>query len=152
VLAVVNALGDVIRGDGSILAGARGADGSFLGSDALVGVNGDGKPPFPGTNTTLVAVGTDLPLGKPDLARLARMACTAFPRAISPVHTPFDGDLVFTLSSDPNVQKMDPGEILSMGILARDLTEEAIRRAVTGAARSVDPADGKPFGGPVGGS
>lgn len=144
-LAVVNALGDVVGPDGALLAGARGPEGGFPGADALLvagegsaglggvvgGDAGEGIPdPDPGANTTLVVVGTDAPLSRTDLGRVARMAAGAFPRAISPVNTPFDGDVLFALSSGGEPSVIQPGRLLSLGVLARKVTEEAIRRAV----------------------
>jgi len=145
-LAVVNALGDVVAGTGRILAGAVGPDGEFLGSDdqLLRGMTpgefsdsgGRDAPdsrqnPIPGSNTTLVVVGTDLPLSRVELGRLARMAAGAFPRAISPVNTPFDGDILFALSSGEEAGTLSPGEMLALGVVARAVAEEAIRRAVS---------------------
>jgi L-aminopeptidase/D-esterase-like protein len=130
VLAVVNALGDVLAPDGSVMAGPRGAEGGFHRTDDLILGEKGAASAFPGTNTTLVVVGTDLPLGKEDLSRLARMVAAALPRVISPVETPFDGDLVFTLSSSAEVRHQSPHEILALGVLAGKLTEEAVRRAV----------------------
>jgi L-aminopeptidase/D-esterase-like protein len=129
-LAVVNALGDVVAEDGSVLAGARAADGVRPGSDgiALQGLRADSG--FPGTNTTLAVVATDLPLDRVDLGKLAEMASAAFPRAVSPVNTPFDGDLLFALSTAEDTARLSPNELLALGVLARSLTEEAIRRAV----------------------
>ena len=145
-LAVVNALGDVVGPSGEILAGARSPEGEFLGTDSFLEAGsgpGDfagsaGSPGLahglgllPGTNTTLVVVGTDLPLSGVDLGRLARMASGALPRAISPVNTPFDGDVLFSLSSGEDPIDLAPGQILKLGIVARKVTEEAIRRAVS---------------------
>ncbi len=86
---------------------------------------------LPGTNTTLVMVGTDLPMGRTDLGRLARMATAALPRAISPVGTPFDGDVLFALSTGGEAPELPPAELLALGVLARTVTERAIRRAVS---------------------
>jgi len=139
VLAVVNALGDVLAPDGSVMAGARGPDGTFVRTDDLI-LDGDGvASTFPGTHTTLVVVGTDLPLSKLDLGKVARMAAAALPRVISPVNTPFDGDLVFALSSSGQVGDRSPEEILSLGVLAGKLTEEAVRRAVKPVAGNPPP-------------
>jgi L-aminopeptidase/D-esterase-like protein len=130
VLAVVNALGDVVAEDGTVLAGVCGPDGGRPRSDGIA-VDGLSPPgPMPGTNTTLAVIATDLPLGRTDLAKLAEMASAAFPRAISPVNTPFDGDLVFALSTGDDETPLSPNEMLALGVLARTSTEEAIRRAV----------------------
>ncbi|MFO8174465.1 MAG: P1 family peptidase [Longimicrobiales bacterium] len=145
-LAVVNALGDVVGTGGEILAGARGADGGHLQTDShLLEGRGPGEfagagsgeeenpetGPLLGSNTTLVVLGTDLPLSRVELGRLARMASGGFPRAISPVNTPFDGDVLFALSSGEHAGSLSPGEMLALGVVARTVTEEAIRQAVT---------------------
>lgn len=130
-LAVVNALGDVVGDDGRVLAGVRGEDGTFLGSDGLATEGWGAESLFPGTNTTLAVIATDLPLSKVDLGRLAKMAASAFPRAISPVNTPFDGDLVFVVSTAEEEKPFTPEETLGLGVVARSLLEKAIRRAVT---------------------
>jgi len=133
-LAVVNALGEVRGEDGMILAGARGSDGAFVSSDALASQADEAGSGLPGTNTTLAVVGTDLPLSRVDLGRIAKVASTAFPKAISPVNTPFDGDLVFAMSTAPETREFRSEEILSLGVTARDLVEESIRRGVQKAA------------------
>jgi len=134
-MAVVNALGDVIGDDGAILAGVQNGEGGFLGTDALVVEGGPKFPSMPGTNTTLVVVATDLPLSRVELGTLAKMASAAFPRAISPVNTPFDGDLVFALSTGTPEASVPPQDLLAIGVIARELTEESIRRAVAGGKR-----------------
>lgn len=147
-LAVVNALGDVTDAEGRILAGAKGDTGDFPGSDLLAR---QGTPPrggVPGSNTTLVVVATDLPLSRVDLGKLAAMASTAFPRALTPVHTPFDGDVLFFLSTSRREVEQPPGDLLALGVVAREVVEEAIRRAVIAGgemerARSRDEGAGR---------
>jgi L-aminopeptidase/D-esterase-like protein len=130
-MAVVNALGDVVGKDGRILAGARGRSGSPLGSDSVALQGGNSRPGWPGANTTLAVIATDLALSRVDLAKLAAMASTSFPRAITPVHTPFDGDLLFALSTGRPEAAISSGDLMALGVVARKLTEGAIRRAVT---------------------
>ena len=48
-----------------------------------------------GENTTLAVVATDAKLTKAQCKRLAVMAQSGLSRAIYPVHTPLDGDVVF---------------------------------------------------------
>lgn len=126
-LAVVNALGDVVAADGSVLAGPTNSAGGFLRSDDIAQGEGSDDPPFPGTNTTLVVVAMDLPLSRVDLGRVARMASSAFPRAISPVFSPFDGDVVFALSTSDSEEPIPPRDLLSLGVVARDVVEDSIR-------------------------
>lgn len=128
-LVVVNALGQVVDGDGTILAGAKGPDGAYVDSGDLAreGTAGGG---LPGTNTTLVVVATDHPVTRVDLGRTAKVAATGLARAITPVNTPFDGDVVFAVSTGEGAETMAPQDVLALGVVARDLVEEAIRRAV----------------------
>ncbi|HEX9107668.1 MAG TPA: P1 family peptidase [Longimicrobiales bacterium] len=135
-LAVVNALGDVLDAEGRIVAGARGEDGAFLDSARVLreaGFQGGFGPPPPvaGTNTTLAVVATDAPLTRTGLQMLARMAATAMARRISPVNTPFDGDVVFALSTSAQATELTPAALLSLGAAAGYVLERAIERAVT---------------------
>lgn len=133
-LVVVNAVGDVLDGGGRILAGARTADGTFLDSERAIrdGVLlGGGGGPLPGTNTTLAVVGTDAPLTRTALQAVARMASTAVARRITPVHTPFDGDVTFALSTAAEARELSHAFVLTLGALAAHALEVAIERAVT---------------------
>lgn len=133
-LAVVNALGDVLDGEGRILAGARTEGGAFLDTTELLlsrGSEGEFGGARPGSNTTLAVVATDAPLTVVDLERMGRMAGTALARRISPVHTPFDGDVTFTLSTAEEEARPSSGEILALGAAAREVLERSIERAVS---------------------
>ncbi|HSM62021.1 MAG TPA: P1 family peptidase [Longimicrobiales bacterium] len=137
-LAVVNAVGDVRDADGRIVAGARGDDGAFMDAERWLR-EGAGPPtagpPAPGTNTTLAVVATDAPLPRVDLGRLARMAANALSRRITPVHTPFDGDVVFAVSTADSPVDLDRRDVLALGTVAQHVLEEAITRAVTAGDR-----------------
>ncbi len=50
-------------------------------------------------NTTLVVVATDAALTKAQCTKLAAVAQNGLARALNPVHTMFDGDIVFGLST-----------------------------------------------------
>ncbi len=134
-LVVVNAFGDVLDGRGGILAGARDADGTpvdtarLLREAAFEGGWG-ASPPEPGTNTTLAVVATDAPLTRTALETLARMAATAVPRRISPVHTPFDGDITFALSTADTEAALPLPLLVGLGAAAAYALETAIERAV----------------------
>ncbi len=58
---------------------------------------GSGGPPLLG-NTTLAVVATSAFLDKSQANKLAQMAHDGLARVINPLHTPFDGDVVFALS------------------------------------------------------
>lgn len=137
-LAVVNALGDVVDGRGGIVAGARTADERFLNTARYLmergfeGGFGEARMPRAGEHTTLALVATDAPLSRVDLVRLARMAGTAVARRISPVNSPFDGDVTFAVSTAEAVEELTPGALLTLGAAAAHALELAIQGAVSG--------------------
>ena len=87
---------------------------------------------MPGANTTLGVVATTAVLDKGQARRVAMMAQDGLARAIRPAHTPFDGDLVFALSS--GAVALDPvapaAEIARLGAAAADCLARAIARGV----------------------
>ena len=84
----------------------------------------------PGANTTLAVVATDAKLSKAQCKRLAVMAQTGLARAIYPVHTPLDGDVVFAAALGDKPLS-DPVHALSeLGMLAANVLARAIARGV----------------------
>ena len=138
-MAVVNALGNVSDLEGRVVAGARGPGGpggtDWIDPGEFIRARVQaGDPPAmsrPGANTTLGIVATDAPLSRGELARVVRMVATALARRIDPVNTPFDGDLVFAVSTSHESGEVGAGEVLALGVALRELLEEAIIRAVT---------------------
>lgn len=83
-----------------------------------------------GENTTLAVVATDAKLTKAQAKRLAVMAQSGLSRAIYPVHTPLDGDVVFAASMGTK-PLADPVFALSeLGMLAANVLARAIARGV----------------------
>jgi len=121
-IAVVNAVGDVIDGNGAILAGARGREGPWAASEMQFGINPLLPPPL--TNTTLVALLTNAKLSKVDANRMALRGHDGMARAIKPVHTTHDGDIVFALAS---------GEVQAAFELVAEMGAEVTARAIRGA-------------------
>jgi L-aminopeptidase/D-esterase-like protein len=84
----------------------------------------------PGANTTLAVVATDAKLTKAQAKRLAVMAQSGLSRAIYPVHTPLDGDVVFAVGMGAKPLP-DPVYALSeLGMLAANVLARAIARGV----------------------
>ncbi|MGH6788121.1 MAG: P1 family peptidase [Pseudolabrys sp.] len=84
----------------------------------------------PGENTTLAVIATDARLTKAQAKRLAVMAQSGMSRAIYPVHTPLDGDVVFAAGTG---QKPLPDPVFSLsalGMTAANVLARAIARAV----------------------
>lgn len=86
-----------------------------------------------GANTTLVVVATDAALTKAQAKRLAISAHDGMARAIYPVHTPVDGDIVFALATGARGQP-DLDEMLDLHAAVAAATARAIARGVHAAA------------------
>lgn len=130
-LAAVNAAGDVIDpADGKVVAGVRTADGKALADARLLIRSGATLTAAAGESTTLGVVATNVRLTKVQATRLAQMAQDGLARAVSPAHTPIDGDTVFALATGTRNQPPDMG---TLGALAADAMSEAIVRAVRAA-------------------
>jgi len=136
-LVAVNALGDVLDRSGRIIAGARDDRGGFADSMRLARTR-SGRAPLapPGTNTTLAVLATDAALDQQALNSLARAGSTAVARRIAPVHTPFDGDVTFAVSTAPRPEPAPPDVLLALGAMAADALAEAIERSVQDSARA----------------
>jgi L-aminopeptidase/D-esterase-like protein len=128
-LAVVNAFGDVLDHDGSVIAGTRGVDGAY-GDSMRTAIDMTAQPAPPITNTTLCIIATDAPLTRVALQSVARMGSSAIVRRIAPANTIFDGDVVFAVSTAPNAREYAPPELLAIGAAAQVALEQAIIRAV----------------------
>jgi L-aminopeptidase/D-esterase-like protein len=130
--------------------GARLSSGHHIG--ALVAVNSfgeacesappEGAVPMPklraranamdgAGNTCIGAIATDAPLTRVQARRVAMMAHDGLARAIRPIHTPFDGDSLFVMSTATEGVS-DNVAIAEIGTIAADLVARAVRRAVFG--------------------
>ncbi|HEY5048195.1 MAG TPA: P1 family peptidase [Rhizomicrobium sp.] len=89
------------------------------------------RPARAGANTTIAIVATDAALTRVELKRVAIMAADGFARALRPVHTPFDGDTVFALSTAKKPLGEPRGlDVMRMGSLAADCLARAIARGI----------------------
>lgn len=136
-LAVVNATGDVLAEDGTLIAGPRDGVGEmFRTAELIAGSHGSLLPEVPAPeareSTTLVCLMTDAALDKTACAKVARMATAGVARAVDPVFTPFDGDVVFCLASGEPAPT--PWLVMRVGTVAATVTAAAIRDGVRQAA------------------
>jgi D-aminopeptidase len=81
-------------------------------------------------NTTLAVVATDAVLNKVQAKRLAIMAQVGIARAIRPVHSPLDGDLVFTAATGRRPLADPIHGLAHLGAAAADVLARAVARAV----------------------
>lgn len=139
-IAAVNALGSATVGDSAHFwaapfeidaeFGALGPALSVEPSDLFA----TAKPP--GGNTTLALVATDAVLTKAEARMMAVMAQDGLARALVPIHTPFDGDVVFAAATERVVIEGDRAAALGLiGHVAALTLARAIARGVFEASR-----------------
>ena len=126
-LAAVNAAGSVIVGRGPWFwaapfevggeFGGRGLPGEFSAHALEPITKGSARE-----NTTLVIVATDAVLSKAQAKRLAVMAQSGLSRAIYPVHSPLDGDVVFAASTGRRPLANAMLGLTALGTLAANVT------------------------------
>jgi L-aminopeptidase/D-esterase-like protein len=134
-LAVVNATGSAVVGKGPwFWAAPFECSGEY---------GGRGFPPSPPADalepvtkatahasTTLAVVATDATLSKAQAKRLAIMAHTGMARAIYPVHTPLDGDVVLAASTGRRPLADPALGLTTLGAAAANCLARAIARGV----------------------
>lgn len=134
-LAAVNAAGSAVVGAGPWFwaapfeeAGEFGGRGcpSPLPAGALAPVT-KGSPQ---ASTTLGVVATDATLTKADARRLAVMAQVGLGRALYPIHTPLDGDVVFAVATGRQPQPEPLVGLTHLGTVAANCLARAVARAV----------------------
>ena len=81
-------------------------------------------------STTIAIVATNAPLTKTQCLRVAVAAHDGMARAIVPSHTPYDGDLVFALSTGDATQPVDDTALLAIGHSAAICLARAIARGI----------------------
>ena len=129
-LAAVNAFGEVRDPrTGKVLAGPRLEDGTPGDTVELLPEAADRLRW--GENTTLGIVATNARLTKPQVTKVAQMAHDGLARAIFPVHTTVDGDVVFAASTGgvevaPDVVGAWGARVMQESILRAVLAAEGI--------------------------
>jgi L-aminopeptidase/D-esterase-like protein len=137
-IVAVNSFGSVVvPGGAAFWAQPFEIEGEFGGmsrSPARVGPDDWGlakRDPGLGANTTIACIAVDAILDPAQARRLAVMAQDGLARAIRPVHTPFDGDVVFALATGRRALPAPAAFSLTrLGALAADCLARAIARGV----------------------
>jgi L-aminopeptidase/D-esterase-like protein len=123
-LVVVNAFGDIVDpASGRILAGARLPRGGWLDTQRMLESGPPASPLSVMQNTTLAVVATDAALTKAQARKVAAMAHDGLARAIKPIHTMFDGDTIFALSTG-DLQ----ADVTTIGAVAAEVVTRAVVR------------------------
>lgn len=125
VIVVLNAVGNILDQSGQILKGSlneetgeRIAINERLKSDKLQSTPTEG-------NTTITAVLTNVSFDRLELKRIAAMAHTSMARVIDPFHTPWDGDVLFAVSTR-ELQRPQNVSAANIAVIASELLREAI--------------------------
>jgi L-aminopeptidase/D-esterase-like protein len=132
-------IGSVSRAlDGGIVVGALIAANSF--GEVYAGAPPDGEVAMPKLarhrgfgrhNTVIGAVATNAPLSRAQALRMAMVAQSGLARAVRPVHTQFDGDCLFAVSTAAaGVAPLDDVGLTIITTVAADLVAAAVRQAV----------------------
>lgn len=131
-IVAVNAMGDITDGRGNILAGATGK-GGFINTERCLR-EGKWFTLLTGANTTIGCVMTNARLTKVEANKLASVTHNAYAKHISPVHTDFDGDTVFTM----NTGIRRPYDFLLLQVAAVEAMGKAIMNAAQGAQYKIN--------------
>ncbi|AGF58835.1 L-aminopeptidase/D-esterase-like protein [Clostridium saccharoperbutylacetonicum] len=129
-IVAVNCLGDVIDPSNlNIIAGAYDHENNeFLNTERLIIENLENpKNPFKG-NTTIGIIVTNADFTKAEANKVASMAHNGYGRTMRPAHTMFDGDTIFTMSTNKVI-----ADVTTVGMLAATVMEKAIIRGVKSA-------------------
>jgi L-aminopeptidase/D-esterase-like protein len=122
--AAVNCVGDVRDSSGKIIAGAR-VDNKFADCQALF-LKGIIEKQATASHTTLVAIFTNAAFSKVELKRITKMALCGMARAIYPVFTRYDGDIIFAASL---------GEHVASEVMVATIATEVVQQAIVNAVQ-----------------
>ena len=119
-LAVVNAVGDILGSDGTVLAGSS-APGP------VDRIEHETPPEEPPMNTVLVVATVTASLEKREVQWLAQRASDGITVSVRPAHTRYDGDVAFAVATPGPTE---PTTIDLLGPLVTEAVAAAVRDAV----------------------
>lgn len=130
-LVAVNSFGDVYE-NGEVIAGVLNNEKSKVLNTYDLMKNGVNSGGFNIDNTTIGIVATNAKLTKAECKKISQMSHNGYAKAIFPIHTPHDGDTIFTIAT---------GEVESdvtlLGSIATEVIEKSIINAIKN-AKSID--------------
>lgn len=127
-IVIVNAVGNVVDPTtGKIIAGAKDPETEkFVNiTERLSEPRKNDQFQAPNTNTTIGVVATNAALSPTEITKVAQMAHDGLAWTIRPVHTMFDGDTIFALSTGTHHAPVN-----TVGIIAAEVMAAAVCRAV----------------------
>jgi L-aminopeptidase/D-esterase-like protein len=134
-LVVVNAFGDIIDPmSHQILAGARRSKESFRFANSSKWMKqGVTRKEFGSIassksvafNTTLGVIATNANLSKKEIHQVSQIAHSGLVKMISPIHSTFDGDLVFAISYGKK-----KADVNTIGLLGESALMDSVKRAI----------------------
>ncbi|WP_343345306.1 P1 family peptidase [Terrisporobacter petrolearius] len=128
-LIAVNAFGDIYE-NGKVIAGVLNDDKTKLLNTYEIMKSGLVKGGFKIDNTTIGIVATNAKLTKAQCKKISQMAHDGYAKSIFPIHTPHDGDAIFTISTGKIQVDSD---ITLLGCLAAEVVEKSIINAIKNA-------------------
>ena len=94
----LNNLGSIYE-NGKVIAGTMDDERKNILNSYELMKNGVNKGGFSIDNTTIGIVATNAKLDKAQCKKVSQMAHNGYAKAIFPIHTPHDGDTIFTIST-----------------------------------------------------
>ena len=129
-LIAVNAFGDIYE-DGKVIAGVLDDNKAKILNTYEIMKSGFIKGGFSINNTTIGIVATNAKLTKAQCKKISQMAHDGYAKAIFPIHTPHDGDAIFTMATGEI--EVD-GDLTLLGCLATEVVEKSIINAIKSSA------------------
>lgn len=123
----VNALGDVYE-NGKVIAGVLNDEKTKVLNTYEIMKSGFSKGGFGVDNTTIGIVATNAKLNKAQCKKISQMAHNGYAKSIFPVHTPHDGDTIFTMATGEI-----EADITLLGSLATEVVEKSVINAIKNA-------------------
>lgn len=127
-LVAVNALGDVYE-NGKVIAGGLNDKKTETIDTYKLMKQGESKGGFSIDNTTIGVIATNAKLTKAECKKISQMGHDGYAKAIFPIHTPHDGDTIFTIST---------GKIETDITLLGSLAVEAVEKSIINAVKKAD--------------
>jgi L-aminopeptidase/D-esterase-like protein len=143
-IAVVNPRGDLLHPATRRLYAVHGGFDTATGERARERESEGARERGAGENTTIAVVATNARLTKLQLTRVARMADDGLARAIRPVHTTGDGDLIFALSVPAEACELFPTSPNAASDLIGAAAADVMVQAILNAARAATGIPGFP--------